>query len=208
MIYLGFTYSAYDLRWCHLGYLWFTYATYNLLMIDLFYLYFTYEQHILLMMYLLYFYMNLPYLQSTYDWLILLMIDLFYLWFYLWLTYSTYDLLIRLSINLSYLWLTSSTYDLLMIYLSIWALIYPTYDSLILLRTVVGTGIFRSSFVLFIDNALPSTCPQGYRPCPRRACTARQILRAGSKIAVDDVLKASANDLHFLVGMHQPARNN
>ena len=145
----------------------------------------------------------------------LLMIDLFYLW----LTYSTYDstydwlillydLLIRLSINLSYLWLTSSTYDLLMIYLSIWALIYPTYDSLILLRTVVGTGIFRSGFVLFIDNALPSTCPQGYRPCPRRACTARQILRAGSKIAVDDVLKASANDLHFLVGMHQPARNN
>ena len=28
------------------------------------------------------------------------------------------------------------------------------------------------------------------------------------KIAVDDVLKASDNDLHFLVGMHQPARNN
>ena len=150
-------------------------------MIDLFYLYFTYEQHILLMMYLLYFYTNLPYLQSTYDWLILLMIDLFYLWFYLWLTYSTYDLLIRLSINLSYLWLTSSTYDLLMIYLSIWALIYPTYDSLILRRSVVCTGIFGPSYMLFIDNALPSTRPQGYQPCPWWTCTAWQIQRAGSK---------------------------
>ena len=28
------------------------------------------------------------------------------------------------------------------------------------------------------------------------------------KIAVDDVLKACANEVHFLVGMHQPARNN
>ena len=141
-------------------YLWLTYSTYNLLMNNSFYLWCTY-----------------PTSKWTFPTYNLLMIDLFYLW----LTYSTYDLLIRLSINLSYLWLTYSTYDLLMIYLSIWALIYPTYDSLILLRTVVCTGIFGSSFVLFIDNALPSTRPQGYRPCPWRTCTAWQIQRAGSK---------------------------
>ena len=28
------------------------------------------------------------------------------------------------------------------------------------------------------------------------------------KIAVDDVLKAGANEVHFLVGIHQPAINN
>ena len=70
---------------------------------------------------------------------------------------------------------------------------YPTYDSLILLRTVVCAGVFGSTFVLFIDNSIQQrgTVVSVVHPWPDSNCSLAPVTPL--LIIKDDCLSAFRN---------------